>query len=323
MATNLRVSDLPAPVTASKADWLESSTWLGFTPSGAGHSARNMCQSTIQRQFGNGYVLEYITEQFSQPNAGFENDPGYLKERKAHEKLAGRFLAIHKLRTTARNLETIIGEDDFKLLQDMWAQGGNRYRWSVAFPIVESYQIVGRPKAKTLLGDASYRRLYQRPSATLRVLNDPERAALASLELEPIRTSNAWIGIEDEIGLAERSTIDPRTKKLIALDFGDIALEGRVDEQKAKIRLRAAWLADKFIRERRRSSTLLCDDCGFNPMMVLDPAKVNPRSLLDVHHKNPLDEGERYTTIKDFSLLCPTCHRVEHQRLKYNIPNCG
>jgi hypothetical protein len=31
----------------------------------------------------------------------------------------------------------------------------------------------------------------------------------------------------------------------------------------------------------------LCDDCGFNPATVLDPKKVNPRSLLDVHHKSP------------------------------------
>lgn len=82
-------------------------------------------------------------------------------------KLAGRLVAVHKLRTTARNLETIIGEDDFTRLQDMWAQDGGRYRWSVAFPIVESYRIVGRPKAKTVLGDALYRRLYQRSSATL------------------------------------------------------------------------------------------------------------------------------------------------------------
>jgi 5-methylcytosine-specific restriction protein A len=93
----------------------------------------------------------------------------------------------------------------------MWAQDGNRYRWSVAFPIVETYRIIGRPKAKAVLGDTLYRHLYQRSSATLRVLNDDERTAVASLQLEPLRTSNAWIGIEDEIRLAEQSEIDPRT----------------------------------------------------------------------------------------------------------------
>src|SRR5664280_1739922 len=98
------------------------------------------------------------------------------------------------------------------------------------------------------------------------------------------------IGIEDEIRLAEQSEIDPRTERLIRSDLNDRALEGMTAERKAKIRLRAAWLADMFIRWRRRSGHLSCDDCGFDPSSVLDPKKVNPRSLLDVHHRNPLDE---------------------------------
>lgn len=317
--SNLFVNDLPAPITASKADWLAGTTWLGFTPTGGDQTARNMCQSTIQRQFGTGYVVEYITEQFSQPNTGFEDDPEYLKEKEAHKELAGRFIAVHKLRATARALETIIGEEGFNRIQDMWAQGENRFRWSVAFPIVESYRVVGFPKAKSVLGEAGYRRLYKRSSATLRVLNEEERVALASLRLESVHASNAWIGIEDEIRLAEESEIDPRTQKSINSDLTDGALEGMTEERKSKVRRRAAWIADKFIRERRRSRTLHCDDCRFDPATVLDPTKVSPRSLLDVHHKNPLDEGERYTTVKDFALLCPTCHRVEHQRIKHNI----
>lgn len=135
----MKIRDLPAPVTASKADWLAGTTWLGFTPTEDDLTARNKCQSTIQRQFGNGYVLEYITEQFSEPNPGFESEPAYLAEREAHRALAGRLIAVHKLRTTSRPLETILGAEEFKKLQDMWAQGGKRYRWSVAFPIVESY----------------------------------------------------------------------------------------------------------------------------------------------------------------------------------------
>jgi 5-methylcytosine-specific restriction protein A len=319
MIQRLHVSDLSAPITASKADWLAGTTWLGFTPTGADQTARNMCQSTIQRQFAGGYVIEYITEQFSQPNPGFEDDPQYLQEREAHKELAGRFIAVHKLQTTARDLKTIIGEEDYKRLQDMWAQNGQRYRWSVAFPIVETYRVVGHPKATDVLGATRYRRLYQRSSATLRVLGDDERAAVSSLELEPKKTSNAWIGIEDEIRLAEQSEIDPRTLKLIYSDLNDRALEGMTEERKARMRRRAAWIADRFIRQRRRSGNLSCDDCSFDPAAVLDPTKVNPRSLLDVHHKNPLDEGVRYTTVKDFALLCPTCHRVEHQRLKHNI----
>jgi 5-methylcytosine-specific restriction protein A len=310
----MQIRDLPAPITASKADWLAGTTWLGFTPPEGDLTARNKCQSTIQRQFGSGYVLEYITEQFSEPNPGFENDPAYLVEREAHQALAGRLIAVHKLRTTARSLETILGTEEFKRLQDMWAQGGKRYRWSVAFPIVESYEIVGRPKAKDVLGEAAYRRLYQRSSATLRTLTDDERRLIADLELRQIATANSWIGIEDEFRLAEASEINREVERAIGRDL--VALEGMEAERLAKVKRRAAWIADRFIRERQMAGTIICDDCAFDPRDLAVELGVKPRGFLDVHHKNPLDEGVRYTTVADFALLCPTCHRIEHTRLR-------
>jgi 5-methylcytosine-specific restriction enzyme A len=310
------IRDLSAPVTASKADWLPGTSWLGFTPVDDSLSSRNQCQSTVQRQFGNGYVIEYVTEQFNDPNPGFENDAGYLAERQAHKELAGRLIAVHKLRTSGRSLENILGAADFKRLQDMWAQGGKRFRWSVAFPIVESYRIKGTPKAKEVLGEDAYRRLYQRSSATLRALNDNEREKIALLELEPLASTNAWIGIEDEFKLAEASEINPTTTKLIEQDLLG-AMEGMVEERKAMAKRRAAWLADKFIRQRVRMGQLTCDECRFDPSTVFDPKEVKVlRSLLDVHHKHPLEEGVRYTTTADFALLCPTCHRVEHTRIR-------
>jgi len=312
----MKVADLPAPVTAAKADWLAGSTWLGFSPTNGNVQSRNQCQGTIQRQYAGGYVIEYITEQFSKPNPSFLTDPRYLSERERHTEQAGRFIAVHKLRTTARDLEIILGDDEFKRLQDMWAQGEKRWRWSVAFPIVESYDIVGRPKAKEVLGDRVYRRLFQRSSATLRVLNDEERALLADLSLEPRIAVNAWIGVEDEFVLAAGSDIDARIRRAINKDLPDGALEGMDEERRANVRTRAAWIADRFLRKRRESKTLYCDDCKFNPATVQGIEGVSPRSLLDVHHMHPLEEGIRYTTEKDFALLCPTCHRIEHARLK-------
>ena len=88
------------------------------------------------------------------------------------------------------------------------------------------------------------------------------------------------------------------------------------DEQRAKVRKRAAWLAQKFVLGRSRSKTLYCDHCKFDPHKIEGIDGISPRSLLDVHHMNPLDEGVRYTTLNDFALLCPTCHRVEHARLR-------
>lgn len=315
----MKVSDLGAPVTASKADWLAATTWMGFTPMGEGPNARNSCQSSVRRQFGNGYVLEYITEQFSDPNPGFGDDAEYLEERSAHSELAGRLIAIHKLRTTSRSLEVIVGADSFKRTQDMWATDGKRWRWSVAFPIVESFDVVQRPKARDVFGEDSYRFLYRHPSALLRSLLDEHRSALADLEIVRRKATNAFIGVEDEFDLADRSQINANTQRLINYDFRLGAFEGMSDEYLARLRKRAAWIADRFIRQRQNEGRLLCDDCGFNPATVLDPKIAKPRSMLDVHHKHPIEEGVRYTQVDDFTLLCPTCHRVEHQRMKHNI----
>jgi len=78
----------------------------------------------------------------------------------------------------------------------------------------------------------------------------------------------------------------------------------------------AAWLADRFVILRSNAGTLHCDDCKFDPRLAFPSGGVKPRCLLDVHHKHPIEEGVRYTTIDDLALLCPTCHRIEHARMK-------
>lgn len=312
----MKIKDLPRPVTASKADWLPGTTWIGFTPSGGDLASRNKCVATIQRQFGDGYIIEYVTERFDNPNPEFDNDPGYLAEVREHEDRAGRFLAIHRLRYSARKLIEIIGEEDYAHLQDMWAQGGKRWRWSVAFPIIESYEIIARPKAKDVLGDDSYRRLFAHSSATLRPLNDEERAALADLGLQPKQASNARIAIEDEFLPAELKEIPSRVTRLIQCDLSQNALEGWEEESRSRVRRRAAWLASKFILGRVKRDDLKCDHCGFDPSSIFPERRREQRGLLDVHHKCPLQEGARYTTLDDFALLCPTCHRIEHARMR-------
>ena len=104
-----------------------------------------------------------------------------------------------------------------------------------------------------------------------------------------------------------------QTIKLINNDIALAALEGMTEEQKAMVRKRAAWLADRFIRRRARNGQLTCDNCGFDPTSKIVNTAVKARSLLDVHHMNPLDEGVRYTTEADFCLVCPNCHRFMHR----------
>src|SRR4051794_26416512 len=100
----------------------------------------------------------------------------------------------------------------------MWAADGKRYRWSAAFPIIESFAIINPPFANEVFGPDAMRRLFGHPLATLRPLNDNERAQIAELEIEPRLTTNAWIGIADEARMAEQSEISPRTQAFIDQD---------------------------------------------------------------------------------------------------------
>jgi 5-methylcytosine-specific restriction protein A len=308
----MKIRDLPAPVTAAKADWLPGTHWLGFTPTDGSGVARERCRATINSQMHGGYVIEYVTRKFGDPNPGFETDPRHLAEKAAHREVAGKFLAVHRLRPSSRPLRDILGDEEFEQLQDMWADGGKRYRWSVAFPIIESFEIVPPQYANEILSPEAMTRLFAHPSGVLRPLNDNERQ-IAGLEIAPRRTINAWMGIADEAAMADKGEINPETVKLIKRDIALVALEGMTEEQKAMVRKRAAWLADRFIRRRARFGQLTCDNCGFDPTCKIANTAVKARSLLDVHHMNPLDEGIRYTTEADFCLLCANCHRFMHR----------
>lgn len=309
----MRIKDLPAPVTAAKADWLPGTHWIGFTPRDGSTQAREQRRAAINNQIDGGYVIEYVTLKFDDPNPGFESDPRYLADKATHSEVAGKFIAVHRLRPTARPLRDILGDEEFEQLQNMWADGDKRYRWSVAFPIIESYALTPHRYANEVLSPEAMTRVFGHPSGTLRPLNEDERRQIAELEIEPRPTVNLWIGIEDEAKMAAQSQINPDTIKLINGDLSLAALEGMTEERKAMIRTRATWLADRFIRKRARSGSLFCDNCGLDPSSKVVGTSVKIRSLLDVHHMNPLEEGLRRTTEADFCLLCPNCHRFMHR----------
>jgi len=313
------ISDLTQSVLASKADWLPGDDWLGFTPQGKGPDAVAKCQSTIQSQFVDGYVLEYVTEGMESPNPGFETHPKFLSDKENHEKYKGRLIAIHKLKYTSRPLVQIIGSASNDELQSIWKRPKSNERWSVAFPIIESFSIVGFPKAKEVFGTDLYNWLYKHPSATLRNMLDEHRECLSDLEIEQRLVNNYWIAVADEIEYAELSSLNEKHLRNLSKDLQYGALEGETEERRSKVVKRATWLANQFVLERKKQGNLICDDCKFDPGALFDHPKYNPRSLLDVHHKDPLAEGRRYTHFNDLALLCPTCHRREHVRLRLGI----
>lgn len=199
-------------------------------------------------------MLDYVTRSIESPNAGFESDPEYLRDLEQHAPLAGRLIAVHRLRPGhGREHRKIIGDAAFERLQDMWARDANRCRWSVAFPIIESYDIENPPDAADVFGSTDYRRLFAHPSTLLRPLNDEDRAKLAALVITSRPALNAWVAIEDEAVMAAGSEISEKVERDIGRDLAASAMEGLTEEQRSKVRLRAAWLADSFLRQRRRA----------------------------------------------------------------------
>ncbi len=310
------IKDLPFPITAMKADWMPADSWIGFTPTGKGLNAAAQCQSTINKQAKNGYIIEYITQSIQEPNEGYENEPSYLETLKEHPQVAGRLIAIHKIRASSRPLEEILGNEAYEKMQDVWAKPDKRVRWSVAFPIVESYEIINKPLAKKIFSEESQKSIIRRSSATLRELSEKDRISLSYLEIKRIETRNEWIAIEDEIEISQKSNIDQSILDLINDDLPVGAFEGETEEKTSKIKRRAAWLAQKFALRRSREGTLICDHCSYDPKDTINCDKKYLRSLLDVHHTDPIKSGFRYTRENDFELLCPNCHRLEHLKIR-------
>lgn len=88
----MKIGDLSLPMTAAKADWLAGTHWVGFTPTAASGAAREQCRAAISAQIDGGYIIEYITQKFGDPNPGFERDArcvaielGRAAERHGHD----------------------------------------------------------------------------------------------------------------------------------------------------------------------------------------------------------------------------------------------
>lgn len=144
-----------------------------------------------RRQAHDSYVVEYISRTIEKPNLGYEQSPEYLEELERREGLGGKFIAIHRLRPSARPPREIIGDTNFERLQDVWARDGKRYRWSVAFPIIETFTINDPPDAEDLFGTDDYHRLFAHASGLLRPLSVEETSRLADLEITSRPAENA------------------------------------------------------------------------------------------------------------------------------------
>jgi predicted HNH restriction endonuclease len=157
----------------------------------------------------------------------------------------------------------------------------------------------------------------------IRLEDDDEIQYLQTFFNEPPTglSEQDWQNMEEDASLATRSQIGNRTRRHIDHDLTLSAMEGLTQEQRRILRARAAGLAERFARQRQSLGNLRCDHCDFDPSSRTEGTGVNPRSLMDVHHRDPLAEGVRVTTLSDFELLCSICHRFVHAMLRIGQAN--
>ena len=65
--------------------------------------------------------------------------------------------------------------------------------------------------------------------------------------------------------------------------------------------------------KKRNGGDLFCQVCRINPNKMF--GLENDLPILDVHHLKPLSEIGQVKTpkMRDFAVLCPTCHRAIHK----------
>ncbi len=76
-------------------------------------------------------------------------------------------------------------------------------------------------------------------------------------------------------------------------------------------RSQALTKAAKEYFRANNDGKLFCEACGMNPTIVYG---MKSRSIIEAHHKLPLSaiETPRVTTVHDFTMLCPSCHKAIH-----------
>ena len=98
--------------------------------------------------------------------------------------------------------------------------------------------------------------------------------------------------------------LDPRYKQLgqfLPSRFSDSWVEGKRTEVVLSVAERNTSYRLKVLGRDKNT----CRACGFF---------ARETRMLDVHHLNPIAEGQRKTTLNDLVTLCPRCHRKAHTK---------
>jgi 5-methylcytosine-specific restriction protein A len=320
------IGDLPRPILTVKGHFnpefpdrvTPRNGWVGFTPTRDEPASREQLRATVSRQMGNGYVLEYVTLSRPPPNAAAR--PITPEEKDLHARAAGSLTAVFKLARRHVHARDLVDPQQYKDMQDRWDQRGDRARWSVAFPIIEAWEINGWPKARNVLGMEAAGRTCELQSQSLKPLEADDQAKLAPLEIAPINLPADGLAARYFVALAQQEnrensrpadSLSPQDRPLLE-DYS--AVEGMTKEQRIRVVLRDRQL----VKALKRIGPLRCSNCTYDPIQR-GASQAQARAILEAHHVLPVSAGERLSRLSDLVLLCPTCHREVHQGL-FKIP---
>jgi predicted HNH restriction endonuclease len=118
----------------------------------------------------------------------------------------------------------------------------------------------------------------------------------------PTRESH-MAALFSQLPLSSTSTVEGTETRM-----EQVAEEGAEYIEEVKKRTRNRVLASC----RLELDELTCQGCGFSPPRDLRAGVPLKGTVVEVHHMNPVADGERETTLQDLVTLCPTCHRLLH-----------
>jgi hypothetical protein len=78
---------------------------------------------------------------------------------------------------------------------------------------------------------------------------------------------------------------------------------------------KAARLAKELARSRSKNGKLTCEACACVP-----ETDYRGLDLIEAHHRTPISKGLRSTSVEDFAMLCPCCHRAVHKLIDQGTP---
>lgn len=97
----------------------------------------------------------------------------------------------------------------------------------------------------------------------------------------------------------------------IAYDIDGVWLEKSSDEgEREYVKIAVPYRDVKLRDECLKKYGRVCAVCGF------DGSKygISPNTVIEVHHKNPIKNGVRKTTVDDLVPVCPNCHKALHSK---------